>query len=155
MAGCQDGWTCGTVFELSPSPSGWTETVLHNFTGGHDGGNPIGGVTFGGDGYLYGTTSSGTPSSGGTVFSINNPEIDSQYFYFYGNGDYFPGPWDSLTMGRPINQANFYGTTYTDGSHGYGSVFNIVVAWACGIFGITFRYTISRALQTGHIRWAV
>src|ERR1022692_2614504 len=28
----------GTVFQLSPSPTGWTHTVLYNFTGGTDGG---------------------------------------------------------------------------------------------------------------------
>lgn len=45
----------GTVFELSPSPSGWVLTVLHNFTGGTDGGLPLGWVTIGKNGELYGT----------------------------------------------------------------------------------------------------
>ena len=31
---------CGVVFELSPGPSDWTETVLHTFTGGSDGWRP-------------------------------------------------------------------------------------------------------------------
>jgi len=128
-SGCQDGSTCGTVFELSPSPSGWNETVLHNFTGEQDGGNPLGGVTFGRDGYLYGTTSWGG-ANGGTVFSINDPRVGS--YYFYGNGDYFPGPWASLTSGGSYSDAEFFGTTYTDGLTGYGSVFDIAVAYACG-----------------------
>ena len=49
----------GTVFELSPPVSGkhaWTETVLYNFTGNNDGGEPYGRVLFGSDGDLYGTT---------------------------------------------------------------------------------------------------
>ena len=35
---CQGG--CGTVFMLTPNGSGWTETVIYNFTGGADGGPP-------------------------------------------------------------------------------------------------------------------
>ena len=35
----------GTVFQLSPSASGWTHTVLYSFTGGADGGEPYKGVT--------------------------------------------------------------------------------------------------------------
>ena len=34
----------GTVFQLTPSGGGWTETVLYNFTGGPDGDQPIGGL---------------------------------------------------------------------------------------------------------------
>jgi uncharacterized repeat protein (TIGR03803 family) len=30
----------GTVFQLSPSGTGWTHTVLYSFTGGKDGGEP-------------------------------------------------------------------------------------------------------------------
>jgi uncharacterized repeat protein (TIGR03803 family) len=43
----------GTVFTLDTTN---TETVLYNFTGGADGGNPYGGVTRDSDGVLYGTT---------------------------------------------------------------------------------------------------
>src|SRR5271154_125792 len=52
----------GTVFELSPGPGGWTETVLYTFcsAGGFpvcpDGDQPQAGVTFDKAGSLYGTT---------------------------------------------------------------------------------------------------
>ena len=36
----------GTVYELTPSEGGWTETVLYSFTGGQDGDSPYGGVIF-------------------------------------------------------------------------------------------------------------
>jgi hypothetical protein len=36
-----------------------TETVLHSFTGGADGGFPVAGLIFGTDGALYGTTAEG------------------------------------------------------------------------------------------------
>jgi uncharacterized repeat protein (TIGR03803 family) len=63
----------GTVFKLAPpaSPDGaWTETVLHNFTGGDDGADPVGGLVIGDNGVLYGTTSAGGASQAGTVFAL-------------------------------------------------------------------------------------
>jgi len=50
----------GTVFQLKPpvkANGSWTEAVLHNFTGGSDGGYPIGGVVAGANGNVYGTVS--------------------------------------------------------------------------------------------------
>jgi uncharacterized repeat protein (TIGR03803 family) len=69
---------CGTVFKLTPSGSGYTETVLHTFKGGSDGATPYGSVAADAAGRLYGTTwvgGSGTcsGSSGvgcGTVFRL-------------------------------------------------------------------------------------
>lgn len=65
--------SCGTVFELSPSAGGvWNETILHAFTGqnGRDGSNPEGGLIFGRNGLLYGSTFYGGTTNQGTVFSI-------------------------------------------------------------------------------------
>jgi uncharacterized repeat protein (TIGR03803 family) len=71
---------CGTVFELSPpSLQGdpWTETPLYTFTGGDDGGFPVGGLVFGKLGALYGTAVQGGNLSCnpqmpgcGTVFAV-------------------------------------------------------------------------------------
>jgi uncharacterized repeat protein (TIGR03803 family) len=68
---------CGTVFKLDPSG---TETVLHRFTGGSDGGVPGDGLIQDARGSLYGTTFQGgafPPSCGsapyagcGVVFKI-------------------------------------------------------------------------------------
>jgi uncharacterized repeat protein (TIGR03803 family) len=63
----------GTVFKLTaPATQGgaWTETTLHDFTGGHDGTSPAGGVIFGKGGALYGTTSGGGTARHGTVFRV-------------------------------------------------------------------------------------
>jgi uncharacterized repeat protein (TIGR03803 family) len=49
----------GTVYRLTPKSGGeWSRKVLHEFSGG-DGSGPIGGVTLGASGKLYGTTESG------------------------------------------------------------------------------------------------
>lgn len=64
----------GAVFSLTPpsQPGGsWTLTVLHNFSGGDDGGNPVAGLVIGDDGTLYGTTTNGGGSGKfGTVFAL-------------------------------------------------------------------------------------
>ena len=45
---------CGFVFELSPVNGGWYFTNLHNFTGGSDGGVPIGPLALDAEGNIYG-----------------------------------------------------------------------------------------------------
>jgi uncharacterized repeat protein (TIGR03803 family) len=56
----------GVVFELSPSGSNWTETVLYNFRGSpEDGALPDGGLIFDKAGNLYGTTEAGGAHSCG------------------------------------------------------------------------------------------
>jgi uncharacterized repeat protein (TIGR03803 family) len=50
----------GVAFELTPKTGGtWTETVLHQFTGGKDGAAPYEGVIFDQAGNLYGTAEKG------------------------------------------------------------------------------------------------
>jgi uncharacterized repeat protein (TIGR03803 family) len=67
QAGGADGF--GVVFELKPSSSGWSETVLHTFIGVRA--DPLGGVIFDPAGNLYGTTYSGNPGVDyGLVFEI-------------------------------------------------------------------------------------
>jgi uncharacterized repeat protein (TIGR03803 family) len=68
--------TFGSVFELTPTPSGpWKETVLHIFdllSNPNDGADPYAGVIVG-PGQLFGTTNAGGPLFEGTVFEITLP----------------------------------------------------------------------------------
>jgi uncharacterized repeat protein (TIGR03803 family) len=68
----------GTVFQLTrPSTTGgaWKETVLHDFTGGSDGGYPAGTVTLGPNGVLYGAASySGIANASGVIYQLTPPE---------------------------------------------------------------------------------
>jgi uncharacterized repeat protein (TIGR03803 family) len=57
----------GTVFKLAPTASGWSETVLHSFSG--YGKYPLAGVILDRAGNLYGTTVDGS-TNGGLVFKI-------------------------------------------------------------------------------------
>jgi uncharacterized repeat protein (TIGR03803 family) len=60
----------GVVYELTPSSGGWSETVIHAFTG-DDGACPLGSLVFDANGNLYGTTWQGGASYYyGTVFEL-------------------------------------------------------------------------------------
>ena len=66
----------GTVFQLSPTGTGWEQTVLYSFTGGADGGEPYKGVTIDRHGNLYGTAvtggSGGCEGGCGVVYKLTN-----------------------------------------------------------------------------------
>ncbi len=112
----------GTVYELSPSGSGWTERVLYNFTGGSDGSYPTGGLIFDNAGNLYGSTNVGGTGGGGTVFELSPSGGNWTYsllYSFTGSGNC--GPWAPLTL----NGGNLYGTTVCDGIDNAGSVFEL------------------------------
>jgi len=61
----------GAVFRLTRSGSGWTESVIWNFTNHSDGGGPYGGVVFDSAGNLYGATSFGGSGFSGTVYELS------------------------------------------------------------------------------------
>jgi uncharacterized repeat protein (TIGR03803 family) len=58
----------GTVFKLLPDGR---EKVLHAFTGGADGSNPLGGLLADKTGHMFGTTQGGGTNNTGVVFKIN------------------------------------------------------------------------------------
>ena len=62
----------GTVFELTPSNSTWTETVLYTFTGGNDGALPLSTLLLKGT-HLLGTTVEGGTAQVGVVFEVPYP----------------------------------------------------------------------------------
>ena len=81
------GSPCGTVFQLTPTPTGsWKHTVLYSFNGGTDGGYPGRALTLDPEGNLYGTTGIGgdpscTGGNGdgcGTVFRLTPPAIQGE-----------------------------------------------------------------------------
>ncbi len=61
------GW--GVAYELSPTKSGWTETVLKVFNA-TSGGRTSAGITIGPAGQLYGALSQGVGGSCGAVFRV-------------------------------------------------------------------------------------
>jgi uncharacterized repeat protein (TIGR03803 family) len=104
----------GTVFELSPSGSGWTESVIHSFS--HiDGELPVTGLVLYG-GSLYGTTNQGL-DSGGTVYALTPDSAghwteDVLYSFTGENGGDYPSGLILDSTGN-LYGANPYG--YGDG----------------------------------------
>jgi uncharacterized repeat protein (TIGR03803 family) len=63
----------GAVFKLTPPAQGsgaWSETTLHSFSNGRDGGLPDSSLSIRSDGYLFGTSYVGGYFEDGTVFKI-------------------------------------------------------------------------------------
>ena len=125
FGGCSLG--CGTVFELTPSASGWTETVLYNFQGANDGAILYGGLVLDPAGNLYGTTVYGGAGGGGTVFELTPSNGDWDFsvlhsFVLQPTG----GPTGTLARSAA---GNLYGTVFSGGNgcsgYGCGSVFEL------------------------------
>lgn len=128
---------CGLIFELSPSGSGtWTETVLHNFTGGNDGQNPFAGVVLDAAGNVYGSASGGNPAlckvanACSVVFKLSNTSSGWKETVLHN----FTDGRDGGTVSGPLTldaQGNLYGTSSLGGSttcgfaNGCGVVFKL------------------------------
>jgi uncharacterized repeat protein (TIGR03803 family) len=95
--------------------------VVHNFTGGHDGGDPLNGFTADPAGNLYGTASTGGASNNGVVFKINVKGGETVLHGFKGGKD-GSGPQGFLVRDTA---GNLYGTTTAGGTYGWGTVFEI------------------------------
>ena len=115
---CDAQQGCGTVFRLTPSPSGWTENVLYAFTGGDDGLAASAGVIFDQFGNLYGATAHGP--RGGAAFELTPWGNTWTYSLVYGFEGL--GPTGSLIMDAA---GNLYGTTDGGGTQGFGTAFEL------------------------------
>jgi uncharacterized repeat protein (TIGR03803 family) len=126
----------GTVFELSPAADGkWSFTLLYAFTGGTDGGNPLGNLVFDAAGNAYSTVSSGGANGFGAVFELTPPAhpnrgkawTEKVLYSFQAGSD------GALPFGNVVFDAagNIFGTTSIGGhSHvgcyaGCGTVYEL------------------------------
>lgn len=112
----------GTVFKID---SKGAETVLHSFSGDPDGGNPYAGLVMDISGNLYGTTENGGTFGFGTIFQIEFNQTDTNasetvLYSFAGGSADGADPKARLILD---SNSNLYGTTFTGGSGGYGTVF--------------------------------
>ena len=129
----------GAVFSLDNEGSGWIVHPLYNFSGGLDGEGPVGRISIGPDGALYGTTSAGgggpcISENGyrgcGTVYKLRPParapasvivNWSSNVIYRFSgsNGAY---PQGDLLFD---DAGNIYGTAINGGSAGYGLIYKL------------------------------
>lgn len=112
----------GTVFKLTTN--GVLSTSV-NFAG-TNGGTPMGGVTIGPDGYLYGTFFNGSTTNGdGGVFRMTTNGTLTVLADFGGTNGYEPEA--PLTVGP---DGNLYGTTYLGGigTNAAGVIYRVNIA---------------------------
>jgi uncharacterized repeat protein (TIGR03803 family) len=111
----------GTVFKIAPDG---TETLLHSFTGGSDGGNPFGGLQLDSKGNLWGTTQyGGAKDCGqyvtgcGVVFKLAPNGTEKVLHTFTGGSD---GQFPQAGLTK-----KHIGATASGGANGFGTIFKI------------------------------
>ncbi len=105
----------------TPRAQAQTFSVIHNFTGGNDGGNPLAGFTIDTAGNLYGTTNAGGVYGAGTIFKVTGTREEIVLHSFAGGTD-GANPQASLVTDAA---GNLYGTTNAGGPSGAGTVFKV------------------------------
>lgn len=125
----------GTVYKLARPAygrAGWTETVLHAFSGGLDGNGPDGGLTLY-RGAVYGTASGGgangvTYGGYGVAFRLTpssaswNANWTETVLHNFGTG---PDDGERPDTGFIVDNGALYGTTSGGGPSGAGTVFKL------------------------------
>ena len=134
----------GAIYELSPSASGWTQTVLYSFQGQNDGQNPVGGVILDQAGNLYGGTFDGGVNGGGTVYELSPSGGGWTMTTLYSFTGGYGGPYNKLTFDA---QGNLYGATNGEGAHGDGMVFRLTPS--NGSWTLTDLYDFSSGTDGG------
>jgi uncharacterized repeat protein (TIGR03803 family) len=117
---CNDGEGlvigCGTVFELSPTLNGWSETILYNFRKSEQNmpGSPL---VFAGDGSLYST-------AGYDVFQLKSGRGAWEKSTIY---EFTEGIAGTIPSGGVVFDldGNLYGTTSSSGLDGYSTAFKL------------------------------
>jgi len=127
----------GTVYRINTNGM---LTTLYSFTGPTDGASPSAGLIQATDGYLYGMTSTGGRSGGGTMFKITTNGVLSVIHSFTGGYD------GGNATARLIQgmDGSFYGTTPSGGSTGAGTLFRMTKYLAFTVLH-SFSYAIDGA----------
>jgi len=117
-------YSYGTVFELENINGRWQEIILYNFTGGSDGGYPIGALIPDASGNLYGVTTNGGPQNSGVVFELVNSGGSWQEQVLHSFGSNFDGanPQGPLVFD---SKGNLFGTTVLGGGLNEGTVYEM------------------------------
>ncbi len=121
----------GAVFKLTPSGSGYSESIVYSFPGGSGGQLPQAGVAIDRHGSIYGTTMYGGSDASycydggcGTVFKLTPGGSGYSERVIYA----FHGADGNLPYGAPTideRTGDVYGTTYWGGTKGIGVIFKL------------------------------
>lgn len=116
-------YNAGSVFQLTPSNGGWSESVIYTFNG-QIGSNPYAGVILDNNGNLYGTTYGGGANNAGVVFELTQSggTWTIQSIHTFGGGSDGAHPASGSLL---MDSENLYGETFDGGQH-FGTVFQLV-----------------------------
>ena len=128
----------GTVFKLAHGATGWTETLLYQFTGTNDGNLCASTLTTDAAGALYGSTIAGGSTNNGMVFKLTpgpagQTAWNEQVLYSFDAPNDGHGPQTGVVFDT---HGNLFGTTSSGGTSAYGTVFELTppaaggTAWA-------------------------
>jgi uncharacterized repeat protein (TIGR03803 family) len=118
--GCSGGAGCGTVFKLDKNGK---ETLLHQFTGGSDGGAPYySGLLMDSTGHLYGVTHFGGTSNAGVVYKMSKSGKETVLYHFAGGTTDGCNPLGNVVIDRA---GSLYGTTSACGTSNAGVVYKL------------------------------
>lgn len=115
--------SAGTVFRIT---TGGVLTPLSPFGGFNGGVNPVANLIQASDGNLYGTTANGGTNTDGLFFRINTAGTLTPLYSFTGGSD-GANPHGALLQ---ATDGNLYGTTFSGGTNGDGTVFRITTGGA-------------------------
>jgi uncharacterized repeat protein (TIGR03803 family) len=111
----------GTLFKVGTN--GGDFTVLRTFANGpSDGANPHGNLVLASSGLLYGTTELGGTGGGGIAYRIDTNGSNFAIVHHFG---YSAANGAQPMAGVLLSGDTLYGTTYSGGSSGWGTVFSL------------------------------
>ena len=110
----------GLAAATIPYADAQTLKVVHSFTGGSEGGNPVDGFMMDSRGMFFGTASAGGSSGLGVVFKTRGKTVTVMHSFTGGSDGATPN-------GGVIEDASgaFYGTTTAGGTSGQGTVYRV------------------------------
>ncbi len=126
----------GVIFSVGANGLGFT--VLHNFSAtdpltrtNADGASPCAPLTLS-DNYLYGTASAGGLNANGTVFSVTTNGTQFQVLHAFAAMD--PSTGTNRDGAFPVAGVlplgnSLYGTTFSGGPGGVGTIFNVAIPY--------------------------
>jgi uncharacterized repeat protein (TIGR03803 family) len=138
----------GMVYELTPTSTGWKQTILHSFNvDGVDGFWATGGLVMDASGNLYGTTEFGGSGSCtgdgfgcGTVFELS-PSADGSWTEIILHDFTGADGWQAYA-GLVFDRAgNLYGTTANGGNYGQGTVFEMSPSGGVWTLSVLHHFT--------------
>ena len=139
----------GTVWELTPSGNGYTESVLHSFTGA-DGAIPYPALIRDNKGNLFSAASNGGANGYGNVYELTYvPGVGwtEHVLYDFQGAEDGANPYGALIFD---SAGNLYGTTGVGGSGGGGTAFELSPSGNTWTFKLL--YSFSQASYLGSVR---